>query len=150
MPYLTRHPISLDDLVRAVQAPQRGGIASFLGLVRNEQEGRSVLRLEYSAFEPMAEEEMARIVAEAEARWPARVALRHRLGVLAVSDVAVAVAVGAGHRGPAFEACRYVIEQIKQRVPIWKKEFYSDGTVGWVGARGAERSIGQRPDEAVR
>lgn len=129
---LTRTPIELAPLVAAVSDPTHGGVATFVGLVRNHQDGRSVGQLEYSAYEPMAEAEAARIVAEAEARWPARIALRHRLGTLMIGEVAVAVAAGAAHRGAAFEACRYVIEELKRRVPIWKKEHYTDGTLAWV------------------
>lgn len=130
--YLTREPLDLGGLVAAVTAADRGGVATFLGLVRNHQEGRAVLRLEYSSYEPMAAAESARIVAEAEARWPVRAAVMHRLGPLAIGDAAVAVAAASAHRGPAFEACRYVIEEVKRRLPIWKKEFYADGTVVWV------------------
>lgn len=130
--YLTRAPIDCDELAAAVGGPAQGGIATFLGLVRNHQDGRGVLRLEYSAYEPMADAECARIVAEAEARWAVRVALLHRLGNLAVGDVAVAAAAGSAHRAQAFEACQYVVEEMKRRVPIWKKEFYTDGAVGWV------------------
>ncbi len=141
MAYLTTLPIDAAPLVRAVEAPDRGGIASFVGLVRNQHGGRAVLRLEYSAYAPMAEAECARIVAEAESRWPVRVSLAHRLGALEIGDVAVAVAAGAAHRDAAFAACRYVIEEAKTRVPIWKKEFYADGTVSWVDpTRAAERS----------
>ncbi len=132
MPHLTDAPIALEPLLAAVQSPERGGIASFLGLVRDHQDGRGVIRLEYSAYAPMAEAEIAAIVAEAEAAWPARVAIEHRLGTLAIGDVAVAVVAASAHRAPAFEACRYVIEELKRRVPVWKKEFYTDGTVGWV------------------
>jgi molybdopterin synthase catalytic subunit len=130
--YLTRESLDLGRLVAAVTAPDRGGVATFLGLVRDHQEGRGVLRLEYSAYEPMAAAESARIVAEAEARWPVRVAVMHRLGPLTIGEAAVAVAAASAHRGPAFEACRYVIEEVKHRLPIWKKEFYADGTVAWV------------------
>jgi molybdopterin synthase catalytic subunit len=76
-------------------------------------------------------------VAEAEARWPVRVALEHRIGALEIGDAAVAIAAGAAHREEAFAACRFVIEEVKRRVPIWKKEFYADGTITWVGAGGA-------------
>ncbi len=131
-PVLSEAPITLDPLVRAVQADDRGGIASFLGVVRNHQDGRPVTRLEYSAYGPMVEAETARIVAEAEARWPARVAVQHRVGALAIGDVAVAVVAASAHRAPAFEACRYVIEELKRRVPVWKREFYADGTEAWV------------------
>lgn len=130
--YLTRAPIDCNRLIAAVSGPAHGGIASFLGLVRDHHDGRGVLRLEYSAYEPMADAESARIVSEAEARWPVRVALLHRLGDLAIGDVAVAAAAGSAHRAQAFEACQYVIEEMKRRVPIWKKEFYAGGAVGWV------------------
>jgi molybdopterin synthase catalytic subunit len=130
--YLSRDPIDATRLVETVAASDRGGIATFIGLVRDHQDARRVLRLEYSAYEPMAEAEAGRIVAEAEQRWPVRVALLHRVGSLAIGDVAVAIAAASAHRAPAFDACRYVIEAVKRRVPIWKKEFYADGSVTWV------------------
>jgi molybdopterin synthase catalytic subunit len=130
--YLTREPIESAALVAAVSNTEQGGIATFVGLVRDHQDGRAVLRLEYSAYEAMAEAECAAIVAEAEERWPAKVALRHRVGELTIGEIAVTVVAGSAHRGPAFDACRYVIEEVKRRVPIWKKEFYADGTVAWV------------------
>jgi molybdopterin synthase catalytic subunit len=132
MAFLGTDPVELGPLLEAVQSPERGGVASFVGLVRNHHGGRPVLRLDYSAYAPMAEAECARIVAEAEARWQVAIALRHRVGSLEVGDVAVAVAAGSAHRDEAFEACRYVIEEVKRRVPIWKREYYSDGTVAWV------------------
>jgi len=132
MEFITAEPIELAPLVSAVQAPDRGGVACFLGLVRDHHEGRGVLRLEYSAYEPMAEAECRRIVAEVETRWRVAVALRHRVGSLAIGDTAVAVAAASAHRDEAFAACRYVIEEAKRRVPIWKREFYADGTVAWV------------------
>ncbi|MEP6573317.1 MAG: molybdenum cofactor biosynthesis protein MoaE [Gemmatimonadota bacterium] len=132
MNHLTHEPIEAAWLARQVAGAESGGITTFTGVVRNHQDGRSVTRLEYSAFEPMADAECARIVSEAESRWPVAVRLRHRLGQLAIGDVAVAIAVAGAHRGEAFDACRYVIEEVKQRVPIWKKEFYADNTVAWV------------------
>jgi len=145
--HLTRTDIDQNALVAVVLGPDCGGVVTFLGLVRNHQDGKGVLRLEYSAYEPMAQAECARIVAEAETRWPARVALLHRLGELAIGDVAVAVAAASAHRVQAFEACRYVIEETKRRVPIWKKEFYADGTVGWVDPtdRRQEGSVARHP-----
>lgn len=131
-PYLHSDPLDLGGLVAAVSGPARGGIATFLGLVRDHHGGRAVLRLEYSAYAPMAEAECARIVAEAEARWPVRVGLAHRVGTLAIGDAAVAVVAAGDHRAEAFDACRYVIEEVKRRVPIWKREHYADGTVAWV------------------
>lgn len=132
MAFLSEAPLDLAALVAEVSAADRGGIATFLGLVRDHHEGRDVLRLEYSAYPRMAEAECEAIVAEAMGRWPVRIAVRHRLGTLAVGDAAVAVAAAGAHRDEAFAACRYLIEELKRRVPIWKKEFYADGSVGWV------------------
>jgi molybdopterin synthase catalytic subunit len=137
MAFLSSTPLDLAALVVRVESPERGAVASFLGLVRDHHGGRKVSRLEYSAYAPMAEEECALIVAEAEDRWPVRVALEHRIGALEVGDAAVAIAAGAAHRDEAFAACRFVIEEVKRRVPIWKKEFYADGSVEWVGAGSA-------------
>ena len=132
MSFLTRLPIQLDGLIAEVAGPDRGGVASFLGTVRDHHEGRAVRGLEYTAYDQMAEEVCREILLEAAARWPVQVTLRHRLGELAVGDVAVAVVAAGGHRDEAFAACRYVIEELKGRVPIWKKETYLDGEVQWV------------------
>jgi molybdopterin synthase catalytic subunit len=132
MTRLTFQPIDPAELIAMVQAPDRGGIALFLGTVRDHHGGRSVVELEYSAYHPMAEQVMEAIVVEAEATWPVRVALRHRLGVLAIGDTAVLVAAAGGHRDEALAACRYLIEEVKRRVPIWKRERYADGTEAWV------------------
>jgi molybdopterin synthase catalytic subunit len=130
--FLTDQPIDLAALHASIAAPDRGGMASFVGAVRDHHGGRAVLRLDYSAYGPMAEAECARIVRETEARWPVAVALRHRVGTLAIGDAAVAIVVAAAHRDAAFAACRHVIEEVKRRVPIWKREHYADGTVAWV------------------
>ena len=132
MTFLTSDPIELAPLLAGVQSPSRGGVSLFLGQVRDHHDGRSVVRLDYSAYGPMAEAECARIVAEAEQRWDVAVVLRHRVGSLAVGDMAVAVVVASPHRADAFAACRHVIEEVKRRVPIWKREHYADGTVTWV------------------
>ena len=132
MSLLTRDPIQLDRLIGRVVGPGRGGIATFLGVVRDHQDGRAVSGLEYSAYEPMAVAECARILAEAEAQWPVTVTLEHRLGRLAIGDTAVAIVAAADHRAASFDACRYVIEQVKRRVPIWKREDYADGSSEWV------------------
>jgi molybdopterin synthase catalytic subunit len=137
MAFLSSSPLDLSALVARVATPEHGGVATFLGLVRDHHGGRHVRRLEYSAYGPMAEAECASIVAEAEERWPVRVALEHRVGALAIGDAAVAVAAGGAHREEAFAACRFVIEEVKRRVPIWKREFYADGAVELVGAGGA-------------
>jgi molybdopterin synthase catalytic subunit len=132
MAFLAGDPIELPSLLASVTSPSRGGVAVFLGQVRDHQHGRPVLRLEYSAYGPMAEAECGRIVAEAEQRWSVAVALRHRVGALAIGDLAVAVVAASAHRADAFAACRFVIEELKRRVPVWKREHYADGTVTWV------------------
>jgi molybdopterin synthase catalytic subunit len=137
MPFLSSAPLDLATLAARVEAPDRGAVTWFLGRVRDHHAGRKVIRLEYSAYAPMADAECARIVSEAEARWPVRVALEHRIGTLDIGDAAVAIAAAGAHRDETFAACRFVIEEVKRRVPIWKKEFYADGTIEWVGAAGA-------------
>jgi molybdopterin synthase catalytic subunit len=144
--YLVERVVDAAPLVARVSSAERGGVATFLGLVRNHHAGRAVLHLEYSAYAPMAEAECERIVAEARERWPeAAVALEHRIGALAIGDVAVAVAAAAPHRAEAFDACRYVIEELKRRVPVWKREHYADGTVGWVDPTAPGGSVPARP-----
>lgn len=130
--YLTDAPIDSAALVRAVRSPERGGVVSFAGVVRNHHAGHEVVRLEYSAYAPMAEAECARIVAEAEARWPVAVALAHRIGEIGIGENAVVVVAASAHRADAFEACRHVIDAVKSRVPVWKREHYADGSVAWV------------------
>ena len=132
MSHLSRAPIDVASLVSRVTRPDRGGHAAFVGTVRNHQGGREVVGLEYSAYEPMADAVCAAIVAEAERRWPVEAALVHRVGALGIGDVAVAIVVGGGHRDEAFAACRFVIEEVKRRAPIWKRERYADGTEAWV------------------
>ena len=130
--HLTEVAIDPAALARTVQSPERGGVVSFAGVVRNHHAGREVIRLEYSAYAPMAEAECARIVAEAEERWPVTIALAHRIGEIGVGENAVVVVVASAHRADAFEACRHVIDAVKRRVPIWKREYYADGSVAWV------------------
>jgi molybdopterin synthase catalytic subunit len=149
--YLSEQPVDLATLIAAVQSPERGGIACFLGTVRNHHQGRDVVRLEYSAYAPMVEAECARIVAETESRWNVAISLRHRTGRLEVGDAAVAVVAASAHRDEAFIACRHVIEELKRRVPIWKREYFADGSVEWVGSGAAGQDIsgaaGQRCGE---
>ncbi len=132
MDVLTREPIDLSALIKAVESPERGAVATFLGIVRNHHGGRTVQELEYTAYEPMATERLRAIVSEAEGLWSVRVAASHRLGALSVGDVAVAIAVASEHRNDAFVACRFVIEEIKSRLPVWKRERYDDGGEVWV------------------
>jgi molybdopterin synthase catalytic subunit len=131
--FLSDAPLELGALVASVQSPERGGVASFVGVVRDHHDGRRVMRLDYLAYGPMAEAECARIVSETEARWPVVVSLRHRVGSLEIGESAIVAVAASAHREAAFEACRYVVEEVKRRVPIWKREYYADGTVAWVG-----------------
>lgn len=132
MPFLSDRPLDLAVLIGDVQSRERGGIACFVGTVRNHHRGRAVRRLEYEAYGPMVEAECGRIVAETESCWPVAVALRHRVGRLEIGEAAVAIAVAGAHRDEAFAACRHVIEEVKRRVPVWKRELYEDGTEEWV------------------
>ena len=110
-----------------------GGYVSFEGWVRDQNEGHCVTRLEYEAFEELAVKEGERIVADALRRFPVKHALCiHRVGTLALSDMAVWVGVSSAHRGEAFDACRFLIDEVKRRLPIWKKEHYQSGDSGWV------------------
>jgi molybdopterin synthase catalytic subunit len=113
--------------------PAAGGYVSFEGWVRDHNEGKAVTRLEYEAFEALAVKEGERILGEAAKRFPIKHALCiHRVGALALTDMAVWVGASSAHRGEAFDACRYIIDEVKHRVPIWKKEHYRDGDSGWV------------------
>lgn len=133
---IVKHPIDVGSLLNEVASAANGATALFTGSVRETNDGRSVNGIDYDAYEAMASEELARIVAETSARFGTTdVVAEHRIGSLALGDVSVAIAVGHAHRAPAFDAARHVIEQIKLRVPIWKQELYSDGTRGWVDAR---------------
>ena len=131
-------PLSVAEATAAVSAPDVGGIDLFVGVVRDHNAGRAVTRLEYHAYVSMAEKEMERIALEIARELPGvRLAALHRIGALGVGDVAVVCAAGAVHRGEAFAACRALIDRIKQRVPIWKREHGPDGPywVGWEDAR---------------
>lgn len=122
-----------EALKRSLAADAAGACVTFEGWVRDHNDGEAVVALEYEAHEAIAEREGARILAEALERFDvAAVKCEHRVGKLAIGDCAVWVGVTAAHRGAAFDACRYVIDETKQRVPIWKKEHYSGGASGWV------------------
>src|SRR5882672_6598572 len=130
--------IGSDEAVRHVGHGGAGAIATFLGIVRDQNDGRAVAKLEYQAYLPMARAELQRIAEELEKEIPGvRLAALHRVGALAVGDIAVVCAVSAPHRGEAFRACRLLIDRIKERVPIWKREHGPAGPywVGWEDAR---------------
>ncbi len=135
---IRREPIALDELVAAVADDRAGAVATFLGVVRNHSEGRDVTLLEYHAYESMAESELGAIVRELEAEMRGvRLACVHRIGELRVGDVAVACAASSPHRAESFEACRALIDRVKARLPIWKREHGPEGPywVGWQDAR---------------
>jgi len=138
---VTEAPLSLDALLASVSHAGAGAVVTFAGTVRDTNDGRSVTKLEYEAYASMATAEMARICREIEGEVPGvRAAVHHRIGALAVGDTAVLCAASAPHRGEAFRACRFVIDRVKERVPIWKREHGPDGPywVGWVDARCSE------------
>jgi len=120
-------------LIKEVQSTEFGAISLFVGTVRDTNDGREVVALDYSSYTAMAESELAEIVADAGARFgvPA-VVVEHRIGPLELGDVSVAIVSAHPHREPAIECTHYVIEEIKKRVPIWKREHYSDGSREWV------------------
>jgi len=129
----TRTPIAPGELRLTLADPACGGYAAFEGWVRDSNEGQRVRGLEYEAFEALGVREGERIVAEAIARFGvAHAACVHRIGALAVGELAVWVGVSAAHRDEAFRACRYIIDEVKHRLPIWKKEHYLSGDSGWV------------------
>ena len=130
---ITSAEIELGEVIRAVEAGDAGAIVHFLGVVRNNTEGREVSYLEYEAYPPMAEKKMAEIAQEIHEKWGLdRVAMIHRVGRLEIGEVSVAVAVASPHRKEAFEACHYAMNRLKQIVPIWKREVWSDGEEEWV------------------
>ncbi len=130
MNFLTRSPLDITALLATVAGPERGGTACFLGTVRDED--GMVTGIEYSAYEPMADAEVERILTELAARWPeARVAVRHRLGFIPTGEASIAIAAAAPHRAEAFDACRFVIEEVKRRLPVWKRERHADGAAVW-------------------
>jgi molybdopterin synthase catalytic subunit len=130
---LTETPIDPAELRKLLQDPACGGYASFEGWVRNQNEGRTVTRLEYQAFDELAVKEGERIVAAAIVHYGALHAVCvHRVGDLALGEIAVWVGVSAKHRHEAFLACRSIIDEVKHRLPIWKKEHYDNGDSGWV------------------
>ncbi|KDU94501.1 hypothetical protein GLUCORHAEAF1_13495 [Komagataeibacter rhaeticus AF1] len=126
-------PVDISALRRALMVPEAGGFCSFEGWVRETNEGQTVSGIDYNAVVPLALTEGQAIVQEVKQRFAiCRATAMHRTGYLPVGETAVWIGVSAAHRDAAFSACRYIIDEIKQRVPIWKKEHYASGEVGWV------------------
>lgn len=127
-------PIDVAAIVAEVTGPANGAVSLFLGTVRDTNQGRPVLAIEYSAYSEMAERELAALAQEAvEMFGTEHVVIEHRTGYVALAEPSVVIAVASPHRAAAQDASRWIIEQLKQRVPIWKKEHYVDGTREWVG-----------------
>jgi molybdopterin synthase catalytic subunit len=130
---ITEAPIDPTAILQQVATNQAGAVVLFLGTTRQFTEGRETESLEYECYPEMAKEKMAELVEQASARWPlARCAITHRIGHLALGEASVAIAVSSPHRQAAFEAGQWLIDALKQVVPIWKKENWADGTSQWV------------------
>jgi molybdopterin synthase catalytic subunit len=132
---IIRERVDVAALEAAVADPGAGAICTFVGTTRENNVGRKVLRLEYEAYESMALSEIRKLADEAGRRWEiTRIAVTHRIGVVEIGEVSVAIAVSAPHRAEAFEACRFAIDRLKEIVPIWKKEHFEGGEV-WIGCQ---------------
>jgi len=132
VPYLTSSPLDVAALLSEARSSD-GGLCLFVGVVRDENAGRQTVAIEYEAYGPMAEAEMARIAEGLTRDFPAaRITMRHRVGRLSVGEPSVAIVAVAPHRAEAFAACRAAIDRVKATVPIWKKEFHPDGSSEWV------------------
>jgi len=132
---LSERPIELTEHEALVAHRAAGAVVGFVGAVRDHDGGQSVLRLEYSAH-PTAEQTLAEVAAEiaANSRGVRAIAVSHRVGTLEIGDAALVAAVAADHRGEAFETCALLVEQVKARLPVWKHQFFADGTDEWVGS----------------
>ncbi|MFQ6057505.1 MAG: molybdenum cofactor biosynthesis protein MoaE [Anaerolineae bacterium] len=129
---ITKDEIAVEAVIQAVEHPGAGAIATFVGTVRDQSQGRRVLYLEYDAYPEMAEKTLRQIGEEIRKRWGLeRVAIVHRIGRLEIGEASVAIAVAAPHRAEAFQACRYAIDRLKEIVPVWKKEVWEGGEY-WV------------------
>jgi molybdopterin synthase catalytic subunit len=132
---ILRTPIDIAALTQEVSRETSGAIASFLGTVRSSNAGRPVTGIDYSAYDAMAEKEMSDIASEAESKFRTEaIVVEHRTGFLSVGEASVAIVVSHERRAPALDAVRYIIEELKTRVPIWKCEHYTDGSRDWVHA----------------
>jgi molybdopterin synthase catalytic subunit len=129
---LVRNPIDVQSVANSLQRPEDGAVVVFEGIVRNHSDEKGVRFLEYDAYEPMALKKLEEICSRAKAEFAIRdIAIVHRLGHLDIGECSTVIVVASAHRGPAFDACRFAIDTIKEIVPIWKKEFYEDGEV-WI------------------
>lgn len=138
---IVQEPIDAAALLASATQPSDGAALLFLGVVREQNEGRAVGHLEYEAYAPMAEREMTRIADEARERWSTgAISVVHRVGRLEVGEASVGIVVASPHRGAAYDASRYIIEELKKRVPIWKREGYLEGPSEWLRGNQPELS----------
>ena len=133
---IVREIIDVLSVADTISTAENGAVCTFVGQVRNLARGREVAYLEYNAYIPMAEKQMAQIASEAEAKWDCQVAIVHRIGRLEIGEASVFIAVGSPHRSEAFEACRWCIDTLKETVPIWKREVCPDGAY-WIEGENA-------------
>jgi molybdopterin synthase catalytic subunit len=139
---ISREPIAVAEIAKPLRAAKDGAVVIFEGFVRNNLDGRPTLHLEYEAYEPMAVRKMQELGAEAKRKFAIdSIGIVHRLGRLEIGETSVAIIVTAEHRGPAFAACQFAIDRLKQIVPIWKKEFFTDGAI-WSEGEGRAQVIG--------
>ncbi len=142
---IVTHPIDAAAIIGEVASDGAGATSFFLGTVRDVNDGRAVTGMEYTAYGAMAERELAKIAAEAVDRFGGvALAVEHRIGVLALGEVSVAIAASHAHRRDALDATRFVIEELKKRVPIWKREHYADGTREWIDPSSIARTVAMR------
>ena len=130
---LSAAPIDPAPLEAELRSPAAGAVVTFIGRVRNHSQGREVLRLEYEGAEALARHQFDELAREARAAYDVHeIGCTHRVGALEIGDIAVWIGVSAAHRAAAFDACRFLIDELKRRLPIWKKEYYADGDSGWI------------------
>lgn len=135
-------PLLFEEVYASADDPSNGAIVVMSGMVRNQTDGKSVVALEYQAYEPMALQVFYQIASDIRESWPDvnRVVIHHRIGRLRIGEISVLVAVGCPHRSEAFAACRYAIDTLKHNAPIWKKELWEDGSSNWVSIGACEQS----------
>ncbi|MFQ4140920.1 molybdenum cofactor biosynthesis protein MoaE [Chlorogloeopsis sp. ULAP02] len=135
-------PLSIEEVYKLADDPANGAVVLMSGMVRNQTDGRSVVALEYQAYEPMALRIFYQIAEEIRQKWAdvSRVVIHHRIGHLQIGEISVLVAVGCPHRSEAFAACRYAIDTLKHNAPIWKKEHWQDGSSSWVSIGACEQN----------
>ncbi len=131
---VTDQPLDTQAIIKSVEDVAGGAVNVFIGTVRNATKGKKVLKLEFEAYEPMATKELEKIIEKAKMNWPIlKVMVHHRTGLMQIGEVPVVIAVSTAHRGAGFKACQFIIDSLKETVPIWKKEFFEDGEI-WVAA----------------